>query len=63
MHNLSTEAAPKIDDGVARPWVLGNIPGWVATVITKAVLLLGCRDLHFLRRLGNVGPQWGSTYS
>ena len=30
-----------------------NIPGWAVTVIKQAVLLLGCRDLHFLQRLGS----------
>ena len=30
-----------------------NIPGWAATVIKQAVLLLGCCDLHFLQRLGS----------
>ena len=28
-------------------------------VITQAILLLGCRNLHFLRRLSSAGPQWG----
>ena len=41
----------------------GNIPGWVATVITQAVLLFGCCDLHFSWRLSSAGPQWGSAHS
>ena len=43
--------------------VIANIPGWVVTVITQAVLLFGCCNLHFLRRLSSAGPQWGSAHS
>ena len=50
-----------------RAWMLRpsprNIPGWVATVITQAVLLSGCCDLHFSQRPGSAGPQWGSAHS
>ena len=41
----------------------GNIPGWVATVITQAVLLFGCCTLHFVRRPSSADPQWGSAHS
>ena len=41
----------------------GNIPGWVATVITQAVLLFGCCTLHFVRRPSSAGPQWGLAHS
>ena len=41
----------------------GNIPGWVVTVITQAVLLFGCCTLHFVWRPSSVDPQWGSTHS
>ena len=40
-----------------------NIPGWAEIVITQAILLLDCRNLHFLRRLSSAGPQWGPAHS
>ena len=42
---------------------LPNIPGWVVTVITQAVLLCGCCDLHFSQRPRSAGPQWGPAHS
>ena len=48
---------------LSRWWSLLNIPGWVVTVITQAVLLFGCCDLHFSWRLSSAGPQWGSAHS
>ena len=40
-----------------------NIPGWAATVIKQAVLLLGCCDLHFLQRLGSTRSFLGRVHS
>ena len=59
-HQTAPSLAP---DGVPLALHLLNIPGWVVTVITQAVLLFGCRNLHFLRRPSSAGPQWGPAHS
>ena len=40
-----------------------NIPGWVVTVIKKAVLLSGCHHLHFWWWLGSADPVEGPAHS